>query len=235
MRQCLFAIFFIILFTGALSAQNLKVIASFTTSVAGQDSNVKQNIFIACRKLNGHVIQPKTIFSFNKVVGEGSAVNGYVDGRVLYMDHVRYEPGGGLCQVSSTLYNAMLMAGFTKIERYRHFQPVTYVPLGLDATIKYGKKDLRMKNPHSQQVYISATMNDKSLLISLKAMNRIQYRYELITDEEEMVIPFTEKYNQEYRVRNGITVYVYRKKFIQAKLIESQLLYKDFYPPVKFK
>jgi vancomycin resistance protein YoaR len=56
--------------------------------------------------------------------------------------------GGCLCQVSSTLFNAFLLAGFSIGERHRHYQPVSYVPLGLDATIKYGKKDLKMRNPY---------------------------------------------------------------------------------------
>lgn len=210
-------------------AERLVVLSSFSTSVQDQEENVKKNILLACHRLNGYVIMPGLVFSFNDVVGEGSAKNGYVTGRVLYRDEIRYESGGGLCQVSSTLFNALLLAGFNIVERHRHYQPVTYVPYGLDATIKYGKKDLRMKNVVRQRVFIEAMINDKSLIIQLKGYNSLKYRYELFTEVDEIETPFVEKRD---RIRNGISVYVFRKKFSNQRLIESFLLYKDFYPAV---
>ena len=86
----------------AASDNQLITVSSYITSVEDQDQGVKTNLQIACRRLNGHVIMPKEIFSFNDVVGEGSAKNGYVNGRVLYREEARWEPGGGLCQISTT-------------------------------------------------------------------------------------------------------------------------------------
>jgi len=205
------------------------LISSFSTSVQDQDENVKQNILLACTKINGSQIAHGSIFSFNDVVGEGSAKNGYVMGRVLYRDEVRYESGGGLCQLSSTVFNALLLAGFTIIERHRHYQPVTYVPYGLDATIKYGKKNLRMKNVSEQTVRIEATINDKTLTVKILGYRSPGYRYEVYTEVEDIEIPFHEDRD---RIRNAISVYVYRRKFSGEKLLESFLLYKDFYPAV---
>ena len=74
-----------------------EVIASFATSIEDQDEAVRHNIRLACSKLNGRVIPPKSILSFNETVGEGSIRNGYRSGAVLYRDEVRHEPGGGLC------------------------------------------------------------------------------------------------------------------------------------------
>lgn len=205
------------------------IISSFSTSVQDQDENVKRNIFLACQKLNGHVIGAGTVFSFNDVVGEGSAKNGFVSGRVLYRDMVRYEPGGGLCQVSSTIYNAFLQAGLHVVRRYRHFQPVTYVPPGLDATIKYGKKDLKIKNIHSRSITIETRMNGSSLTIWLKSDAPLKFRYEIYTDEETLDTPLSK---ENMRIRKGISVYVYRKRFKGKKLIENFLLYRDVYPAV---
>ncbi len=219
-------------FPNTLHSENRIVISSFSTSVADQDDAVKKNISIACDRINGAMLKSGDVFSFNETVGEGSVKNGFVDGRVLYRDHIRYEPGGGLCQVSSTLFNVMLMAGCRIVERHRHFQPVTYVPLGLDATIKYGKKDLRMRNTLSQNFYISASMNDKSLIIIIYGEKKLNYRYLIDTDEDEIAIPFAK---EKERIRQGISVYVYRKKFKDNELIENFLLYKDFYPPVYLK
>ena len=205
------------------------VIASFSTSIADQHPDVKRNITLAGNRLNGAVIYPGAVFSFNSTVGEGSAKNGFASGNVLYRGMVRSEPGGGICQVSSTLFNALLMAGFVIIERHRHYQPVTYVPAGLDATIKYGKKDLRMKNPHRQEVFLYASVNDKSISVQVRARRAPVYSYDLYTEEEDIEIPFEQ---DDRDIRKGLNVEVYRKKYRQGKLISSFLLYRDYYPPV---
>ena len=225
---------FVLAFLGTAQAKDssLLTVASYATSIEDQDAGVKTNLQLACRRLNGYVIMPKAVVSFSEIVGEGSAKNGFVNGRVLYRDEVRYEPGGGLCQASTTLFNALLAAGFIIVERHRHLQPVTYVPLGLDATIRYGKKDLKMKNPFQQRFRIEATLSDKSLLIALKSDNPLPYRYELVTEEEEIEIPLVDKSRP---VRQGVSVYVSRRKLSGNTIQESTLLYKDFYPPVYLK
>ena len=209
-----------------------EVIASFATSIEDQDESVRHNIRLACSKLNGRVIPPKSILSFNETVGEGSIRNGYRSGAVLYRDEVRHEPGGGLCQVSSTLFNALLAAGCSITERHRHYQPVTYVPPGLDATIKYGKKDLRMLNPYEQRLFIDATMDGKSLAIRIRAESPPPFRYELVAEEEESEHPVEDDGR---RIRGGITVNVYRNKYSGDRFIESFLLYRDYYPAVYLK
>ncbi len=206
------------------------MISSYATSVADQEQAVKTNIRLASAKLNGVEIPAGGVFSFNQTVGEGSAANGYLSGRVLYQDRAAYEAGGGICQVSSTLYNAMLLAGCIIIERHRHAYPVTYVPLGLDATIRYGKKDLRMKNPHNRPLYIITSMNGNSLLVTVRSGGELNESYEVYTDEESVNIPFDE--NSGRRIKPGATIYVYRKKITNGKPVETALLYKDFYPPV---
>lgn len=213
-------------------ADGLIRIASYSTSIEDQEENVKKNLRLAAERLNGHLVVPGAVFSFNEVVGEGSAKNGYVQGRVLYTDEVRYEPGGGLCQASSTLYNAFLVAGFVIVERHRHHQPVSYVPLGLDATIKYGKKDLKMRNPYDYGVSVGVSVSDKSLTVVLSAETRTPYRYELQTDVEEMQLPLL---TDSRKVRNGITIYVNRQKYSGNDLLGSTLLYKDYFPPVYVK
>ena len=208
------------------------IIASFSTSVEDQDDAVRHNIRLACGKIDGVVIMPKATFSFNDTVGEGSVQNGFRNGAVLYRDEVRYEPGGGLCQVSSTLYNALLAAGCEIAERHRHYQPVSYVPPGLDATIKYGKKDLRLRNPFDGKLYIEASVRGKSLLVRIRAEGPPPFRYELFAEEEEAEHPIRDGGR---RLRGGISVNVYRKKYSGDRLIESFLLYKDYYPAVYLK
>ena len=230
-RILLLVISFLLIWVSFLNADiKLITLASYTTSIEDQDYNVKANIAIAANKLNGTTIKPDEIFSFNTVVGEGSAANGFFTGRVLYRDTVAYEAGGGICQVSSTLFNAMLLSGFTIIERHRHSNPVRYTPLGLDATIRYGKKDLRMKNPTSDLLYIYTSMNDKSLTIMISGSVNPNHSFEVYTEEEEINLPFREDENQ--KIRPGISVYVYRRMLQNGTVIKNLLLYKDFYPPV---
>lgn len=205
------------------------VISSFSTSIADQDENVKRNILIACNKLNGTKIAPGSVFSFNDTVGEGSTRNGFAPGRVLYRDRVAIEPGGGLCQVSSTLFNALLMAGCSIVERHRHFQPVTYVPVGLDATIKFGKKDLKIRNPHQCILTINIKASNSSLVAIISASEKLGYRFEIETDEDEVAMPAGDEAD---RIQLGLSVLVYRKRFRNKECIDSTLLYRDYYPPV---
>lgn len=204
-------------------------ISYYATDIADQEQNVKSNIALASMKLNGITIQPGEIFSFNRTVGEGSAANGYLNGRVLYQDMTSYEPGGGICQVSSTLFNALLLSGCSIVERHRHARPVRYVPSGLDATIRYGKKDLRMKNTTGNPLKIFTSINEKNLKITVKGVNSGNYIYEIYTDEESITLPFNKSEGKV--VKNGISIYVYRKKISDGRITENLLLYKDFYPP----
>lgn len=203
-------------------------VATFSTFVEGQDENVKRNIMIACEKLDGVTIPSGGTLSFNDIVGEGSAQNGFAPGRVMYRDHVVLEPGGGLCQVSSTIYNALLIAGCVILERHRHSRPVAYVPLGLDATIKYGKKDLKMKNPHAVPIRLELRADSASLRAVITSVGVLSHRFEIETEEEEIPIPLAEDID---RIRPGIMVHVYRKRYKGNTFIENALLYRDYYPP----
>ncbi len=230
----LFQLILILLISGnSLYGEEQNLISSYSSSVADQDEDVKRNIHITAGRINSIIIKSGSVFSFNETVGEGSTANGYVNGRVLYTDGSRMEPGGGICQVSSALFNALLQAGCVIIERHRHHQPVTYVPLGLDATIKYGKKDLKIKNPNNFDLFVYADMNDKNLTISIKSASKNNITWEIITEEDETSVPVDN--NISGRIRQGITIFVYRKKFSGEKLIETHLLYKDYYPPVRYK
>jgi|GEM_PF-305206 len=235
-RFCSLLISAILVYTAVLASQNGEagradhIIAAYSTSIAHQDSPVQRNISMASESLDGTVIGPGQVFSFNSIVGSGSADRGYLTGRVLYRDKIAYEAGGGICQVSSTLFNAFLRAGVLIKERHRHYQPVSYVPLGLDATIKYGKKDLRIKNPYSFNLYINTEISGGNLNITLRSEKELPYRYEINTEEDEINLPFSNEKNKQ--IRPGLSILVYRLKYKGDKLLGSYLLYKDFFPPV---
>ncbi len=232
-------IFIIVVFSSAAlysypvpgQEDGMVIIASFATSVNGQAPGVKRNIQLAASKVDGTVVRSGSVFSFNAVAGEASAENGFVDGAVLYADTLRMEPGGGVCQVSSTLFNALINSGLSIVERHRHYQPVSYVPLGLDATILYGKKDLKIKNISDHDITIHMNLTGNTLTAMIVSPGPFKFTYRVETEEEHMQIPFGDDEN----IRNGITVLVFRNRYRGEKLIDRSLLYRDFYPPVRYQ
>ena len=104
--------------------------------------------------------------------------------------------------------------------------------MGLDATIYYGKKNLKMQNPYSQTMRLSAKISDTSLTFSIFGSLPLTERFELETEEEEHELPILKK---EKSYRNAFSIFVYRKKYRGENLLETSLLYKDFIPAVYFK
>jgi len=225
-------VFSIFTITSVLSASEEILLQSFTTSIEKQSLDVRRNLALAVERLDGVRIEANSVLSFNDIVGEGSIQNGFVTGRVFYWNETIYEPGGGLCQVSSTLFNLLLLTGYIIKERHKHSQPVTYVPMGLDATIYYGKKNLKMQNPYSQAMRLSAKISDTSLTFSIFGSLPLTERFELETEEEEHELPILKK---EKSYRNAFSIFVYRKKYRGENLLETSMLYKDFIPAVYFK
>jgi len=128
------------------------VISTFTTKfpVRKKDRNV--NIRIAAGKINGWVLMPGDTFSFNQVVGRRTIQDGYKEAPVFKNGKHDMGVGGGICQVSSTLYNASLFADLQIVQRHNHSMPVAYLPVGRDATVDYGSLDLVLKNNTSTPI-----------------------------------------------------------------------------------
>lgn len=126
------------------------------------------NVELAAQRIDGVVLQPGESFSFNKTVLPRTYSNGYVLGPSFAGGREVISVGGGICQVSSTLYVAMIRAALPSTERYTHSAPVDYVPQGLDATIAGNSKDLKFTNIYAQPLTISAVAEDGVLTVSLK-------------------------------------------------------------------
>ncbi len=125
--------------------------------VANYSENKRQNLTIAAKTLQNVNIQPGEIFSFWALVGAPVAKRGYLEGRALVNGNLKAVMGGGLCQLSGILYYLTLKAGLTPIERYPHSTDIyteatRFTPLGSDATVVYGYKDLRFINSLSQPI-----------------------------------------------------------------------------------
>lgn len=122
-------------------------ISSFSTKIHNKDSERQNNITITCQNLNGTEVQPGQTFSFCDVVGKATSAKGYKEADV-YVDGKKEQAlGGGNCQVSTTLYNAVLKIPELEIvERHKHSGHVPYIEEGKDAAVAYGSYDFKFKN-----------------------------------------------------------------------------------------
>lgn len=128
-------------------------------------SNRGENIEIAAASLNHRLIKSGGSFSFNDVVGKRVASAGYLTAPVIVNGKVEEDFGGGVCQVSSTLYNAILLANLTPTQRVPHFYPSSYVPAGRDATVADGQIDFCFENRLPHSVYLLAEAGEDTLTI----------------------------------------------------------------------
>ncbi|NBJ91806.1 VanW family protein [Parablautia muri] len=133
------------------------------------------NVELAAARINGMVVRPGEKFSFSNSIGTRTIANGYVVAPSFASGRVVSSVGGGICQVSSTIYVAMLLAYIPPTQRYAHSLPVDYVPTGLDAAIVEGYKDLTFTNNFDYSIGINATTKDGVLTISfLKQADPVQ-------------------------------------------------------------
>lgn len=132
------------------------ILGSFTTYFNGSNTSRAHNIHLASQKIHQTFIPAGGIFSFNQVVGERTPEAGYDDAPVFMGGRLVPGIGGGICQVSSTLFNTALLSGMDIVERDTHFAPVSYIPVGLDATVAWGYIDFQFKNPYSHPIYVIA-------------------------------------------------------------------------------
>lgn len=133
-----------------------------TTKIIDTGINRISNINLACESISGTTVKPGEEFSFNEVVGKRSKERGYKDAPIIFHGEKSYGTGGGVCQVSTTVYMAALNAGLEITERHTHSEKVSYAP-GTDATVVFGEKDMKFKNNTSDTVYIYAWVQNETV------------------------------------------------------------------------
>ncbi len=141
--------------------------ASFSTDFSKSSSQRKQNIRLAFSKINGTRLESGATFSFNDTVGERTVENGYQEAKIILAGEYENGIGGGICQASTTLYNAVIRAGLEVIEVKPHSMPASYVPLSLDAMVSWGYSDLKFSNNSDGPVFIKATTDDSKVMVTI--------------------------------------------------------------------
>ncbi len=144
--------------------------SGFSTSLKSRTPAQRRNAVIAGKMLDGAIVPPGGIFSFNELVGARERDKGFVAAPHLNSSGLLDDtPGGGICQLASTVYNAGLLAGMEVVERHPHSRAVAHVPPGRDATISSWRKDLKLRNPFPQPLMLRVSGNDNRLTASFRS------------------------------------------------------------------
>ena len=215
-----------------------------TTLYDSTNLNRATNINIACEKINGTVLEPGETFSFNKIVGERTAKNGFKEALIYNGGEVDYGLGGGICQISSTLYNAVLKANLDIIERKNHSMTVSYLPVGQDASVSYGSVDFKFTNSRSYPIKIIATANTGVITISILGV--LEEQEYIVTLETEILetTDYTSTYEYSSNIpigkeelkqvgKNGYKCSTYKVLSLGEKEISRTLLSTDTYKSQK--
>lgn len=163
--------------TSAMASANLlkDTLSTFNTQFYTgnqNDANRGVNIRIAVSRINGTVLAPGQVFSFNDVVGPRTEAGGYKTAHTYAGGTIVDDIGGGICQVSTTLYNSVLFSDMNVVERHNHMFTVGYVPFGRDAAVSYGSVDFKFKNSTNWPLKIEGWVTKgNQIFFSLKGTN----------------------------------------------------------------
>ena len=152
-----------------------ETITTFSTKIYSKDQARQTNIQITCNTLNDTIVKNGETFSFCNTVGKATTAKGYQKADVYDRNGNKQKGlGGGNCQISSTLYNAVLnVSGLTVTERHEHSNNVPYVPKGKDAAVAYGSYDFKFRNDTQNDIKIKSSTDSSNVTVSLVAMKAI--------------------------------------------------------------
>lgn len=215
-------------------------LGTFTTRYDASNKNRSNNISLASNKIDGTVILPGETFSYNQIVGKRTIEAGYKEAGAYAGGKVIQEVGGGICQVSSTLYNAVLYANLEIVERSNHYFQTSYVDAGRDATVSWGTVDFKFKNNRTYPIKIEANSSNGVSKISIKGINE-EKEYEVVIQSKiTSIINKTIKYEEddsldysteivEQEGHNGCTSQTYKILKYNGATVSSELLSSDYY------
>ena len=220
------------------------LLAKFSTNYNANNKNRTTNLKLAASKINGTVVLPGNEFSYNKTVGERTIQAGYKEAAVYSNGQVVDGIGGGICQISSTLYDAVIMANLKVTNRRNHQFVTSYLPAGKDATVVWGSQDFKFMNTRDYPVKISATVKGGVATISIWGIKE-DVEYDISIETKKIAtINYTTQYVEdpnlpvgkqevEQEGSNGRKVEAYKVMKLNGKVISTTLLSRDTYNAMK--
>lgn len=154
---------------------SVRELGTYTTYFKKSNEERSHNISLAAAAIDNYVLFPNETFSFNQVVGERTKEKGYKRAPVIVKGELAEDIGGGICQVSSTLFNAVDLRGVQIVERYEHSRKVPYVPPNRDATVSWWGPDFVFKNRYNQPIFIRAVSRDGKMVVSIYSSEDARY------------------------------------------------------------
>ena len=222
---------------GYLSQAEGETLSSYTTYFSVEDKGRTQNISIAVSLIDGVTLQAYGEFSFNQTVGQRTKEAGFQQAKIIVGGEYVLGTGGGVCQVSTTLYNSALKSGLVVTEFHPHSLQVAYVAPSRDAMVST-QSDLKLYNPYPFAVRLSAKVSDGALRISFSG-KREGYRYEIVSEPLEEVPPpppiikFGDKEEIIRSPKNGLKSQAYLEKYKGDNLLSRTRLRVDNYLPIQ--
>lgn len=228
----------------ALKEQGIeRKIMQFSTSLGASGPGRVYNVEAAAKAVNGTILPPGAVFDYGKAIEKAKEEFGFREAPVIVNGKLQAGIGGGICQVSSTLYNAALRTGLEIVERRNHSLPVSYLPKGQDATFAEGYINFRFRNTTGKYLIIKASVQGRSLTIKLFGTFPRNVTYKVHSTIVE-VLPPVDKYINDPSlsrgssrvIKNGKSGYIvetFLTKFIDGKSSEVKKLSRDIYPAEK--
>lgn len=220
------------------------ILGTFTTRYDASNKNRSNNISLASDKIDGTVIMPGEIFSYNQTVGKRTIDAGFKEAGAYAGGKVIQEVGGGICQVSSTLYNAVLYANLEIVDRSNHYFQTSYVDAGRDATVSWGTVDFKFRNNRQYPIKIEAISKNGVTKISIKGIKE-EKEYEVVIQSEiTSIIQKTIKYEEdtsldssieqvEQEGHNGCTSKTYKILKLNGATVSTEEISTDYYHPLE--
>ena len=220
------------------------LLATFSTQYQSSNVNRTTNLKLAADKINGIVLLPGEEFSYNKTVGERTVQAGFKEAAVFNAGRVENGLGGGICQISSTLYDAVVMADLDVTVRRNHQFVTSYVKAGADATVVWGSQDFKFKNTRKYPIKITITVSGGVATAKIWGVKE-EVEYDItIETKKTATIPYTTQYVQDSSLpagqqkivqsgSNGQKVEAYKVKRLNGQVISTTLLSKDTYNAMK--
>ena len=219
-------------------------LSRYSTRYDASNRDRSTNLELSAKKINGTVLLPGEEFSYNKVVGKRTIENGYKNAAVFSNGRVEDGLGGGICQISTTLYNAVLLANLEITERRNHSFVTSYEDPGRDATVVYGVQDFKFKNSRKYPVKIEASVKNGVATMTVMGIKEdVEYDVK-IRAYKTATIPYkTEKRKNANLAEgkekviqsgtNGCKAVCYRDLYLDGKKVKTELLSRDTYSTMK--
>ncbi len=229
---------------------NVSLRSRFSTDYSASSKERKSNVNKALEKFNGMIIEPGQEVSFNETTGARTEENGYKQANIILNGAYVKGTGGGACQSSTTLYNALLLADLEITEVNHHSLPASYVPLSCDAMVSEGVSDLKFKNSLETPVYLKTYGDDNSVTVEVygkpfeegvSVKTRAEF-VKVLPHNGDQIVPDTngefskyvmykgEYYRQKYP-KEGYESKAYIQYFKDGELTEEKEIRHDFYQP----